>query len=127
MKVTGSPVKLNSPKAISATTARTTTDCRMRRRMNASKGWCLPRAETTRMMLSCRAAIMPKAPGSVNAPALRIELRGPQAGDLHLAQRLEHRCFAAAARDRVGTARVEGAAGGRVERRRQLALEHAVL
>src|SRR5208283_1243254 len=39
MNVTGSPVKVNRPKAISATTVMTTTDCRMRRMMNASKGW----------------------------------------------------------------------------------------
>src|SRR5271170_8428765 len=108
MNVTGSPVKLNSPKAINATTAMTTTDCRMRRRTKASKGWFLPRAEATRVALSCCAAMMPKAPGSVNAPTLCIELCGTQAGDLHRAQRLEHGRFAAAALDRMGTARVEG-------------------
>ena len=37
MKLTGSPVKLNSPKAMNATTAITATDCRMRRRTKASK------------------------------------------------------------------------------------------
>src|SRR6516162_10081911 len=36
MKVTGSPVKLNSPNAMKATTAITANDCRMRRRTNAS-------------------------------------------------------------------------------------------
>src|SRR5208282_6604337 len=127
MNVTGSPVKLNNPKAISATTAITTTDCRMRRRMKASKGWCLPRAEATRVTLSCCAAMMPKAQESVNAPTLRIELRGAQAGDLHRAQRLKRGCFAAAALDRMRAACVEGTAGGRVEWRRQLTLEHAAL
>ncbi len=36
MNVTGSPVKLNSPNAMNATTAMTATDWRMRRMMKAS-------------------------------------------------------------------------------------------
>src|SRR6266705_1995064 len=38
MKVIGSPVKLNRPKAMNATTVMTAKDCRMRRRMKASTG-----------------------------------------------------------------------------------------
>ena len=36
MNATGSPVKLNRPKAMNATTSRTSADCSSRRRMKAS-------------------------------------------------------------------------------------------
>ena len=51
-----------------------------------------------------------------------VELRRAQASNANLAEGLEERHLAAAALDRVRAARVEGAAGRRVERRRKLAL-----
>jgi hypothetical protein len=48
MNATGSPVKLKSPKATSATTAMTAADCSTRRRMKASTG---AGAETCKSMV----------------------------------------------------------------------------
>src|SRR5439155_1262750 len=80
MKVIGSPVKLNKPKAMKATTSITAKDCAMRRMMKASTGYVVRGLRCRFMTGRQSATIMPKGRSSVNADVvLRAPGYGPQA------------------------------------------------
>ena len=61
MNVTGSPVKLNNPNAMKATTAMTSADCNTRRRMKASTEGCDFDAEYCRIVVPREGATRSRA------------------------------------------------------------------
>src|SRR5215813_11350144 len=121
MKVTGSPVKLNRPNAMKPTTSMTKADCRMRRRMKASKGSRNAEKKTPwrwffDAVRSCRKGDGPS-----------IQFTRAMAGDADLSQRLEHRDLGPTSLDDVRTAGVKRATPRRIERRGKLAPHHDAL